>query len=328
MLVAAAVCPCPPLLVPEVASGAAAELEPLRLACAAAVAALAAARPDRLVVVGPVRGDERGWYGEGTTGSFAPFGVDVEVVLGRRRPAPEGRHLPASLAVGAWLLQRYDGGRRDAPYEGGDGRRVEEGRREASSWKGGGGGRYEEVRREAPPYRGGGGRRVEEVRREAPPYKGGGGRRVGGSASPCLGFGVDEESTPAWCLAAGRDLAAGAERVALLVMGDGSASREGLAAAFDADAAAALAAADTKALQGLDEHLAAELTATGRAPWQVLAGAATGAGPTGRLLRHEAPYGVGYIVAEWAPDRPSAAPADGNAAAHVVAEWALDRGAG
>ena len=128
MLVAAAVCPCPPLLVPEVASGAAAELEPLRLACAAAVAALAAARPDRLVVVGPVRGDERGWYGEGTTGSFAPFGVDVEVVLGRRRPAPEGRHLPASLAVGAWLLQRYDGGRRDAPYEGGDGRRVEEGR--------------------------------------------------------------------------------------------------------------------------------------------------------------------------------------------------------
>lgn len=292
MLVAAAVCPCPPLLVPEVASGAAAELEPLRLACAAAVAALAAARPDRLVVVGPVRGDERGWYGEGTTGSFAPFGVDVEVVLGRRRPAPEGRHLPASLAVGAWLLQRYDGGRRDAPYEGG------------------------------------GGRRVEEVRREAPPYKGGGGRRVGGSASPCLGFGVDEESTPAWCLAAGRDLAAGAERVALLVMGDGSASREGLAAAFDADAAAALAAADTKALQGLDEHLAAELTATGRAPWQVLAGAATGAGLTGRLLRHEAPYGVGYIVAEWAPDRPSAAPADGNAAAHVVAEWALDRGAG
>ncbi|NUS24745.1 MAG: hypothetical protein HOV92_11070, partial [Streptomyces sp.] len=53
MLVAAAVCPCPPLLVPEVAAGAAPELDPARAACTDALGVLAAARPDRLVVIGP-----------------------------------------------------------------------------------------------------------------------------------------------------------------------------------------------------------------------------------------------------------------------------------
>ncbi len=53
MLVAAAVCPCPPLLVPEVAAGAAPELDPARAACLDAVGVLAASRPDLLVVVGP-----------------------------------------------------------------------------------------------------------------------------------------------------------------------------------------------------------------------------------------------------------------------------------
>ncbi|MFD8069425.1 hypothetical protein ACFV3J_25735, partial [Streptomyces parvulus] len=53
MLVAAAVCPCPPLLVPEVAAGAAPELDAARAACADALGVLAAARADRLVVVGP-----------------------------------------------------------------------------------------------------------------------------------------------------------------------------------------------------------------------------------------------------------------------------------
>ncbi|OSC55333.1 hypothetical protein B5180_40185, partial [Streptomyces sp. BF-3] len=49
MLVAAAVCPCPPLLVPEVAAGAAPELDAARDACLDAVGVLAAARPDLLV---------------------------------------------------------------------------------------------------------------------------------------------------------------------------------------------------------------------------------------------------------------------------------------
>src|SRR5690606_23884604 len=56
MLVAAAVCPCPPLLVPEVAAGAAAELDTARAACRDALGVLAAARPDLLVVVGPADG--------------------------------------------------------------------------------------------------------------------------------------------------------------------------------------------------------------------------------------------------------------------------------
>lgn len=53
------------------------------------------------------------------------------------------------------------------------------------------------------------------------------------------------------------------------------------------------------ALAALDAELAAELLAAGRAPWQVLAGAAEGAGLDGRLLYEDAPYGVGYFVAAW-----------------------------
>ena len=104
MLVAAAVCPCPPLLVPEVAAGAAGELDDLRAACADALAVLAAARPDRLVVIGPAGEDGQGRHPEGTPGSFRAFGVDRGVRLG---PASAGsdRRLPASLAVGAWLLE-------------------------------------------------------------------------------------------------------------------------------------------------------------------------------------------------------------------------------
>ncbi|MDV9200357.1 hypothetical protein R6M67_34780, partial [Streptomyces sp. Wh19] len=58
-------------------------------------------------------------------------------------------------------------------------------------------------------------------------------------------------------------------------------------------------AADPDALIALDEALAYELKAAGRAPWQVLAGAAQGAGLAGRLLYEDAPYGVGYLVAAW-----------------------------
>ncbi|MFJ8669587.1 class III extradiol dioxygenase subunit B-like domain-containing protein [Streptomyces sp. NPDC093600] len=241
MLVAAAVCPCPPLLVPEVAAGAAPELHAARVACADALGLLAASRPDRLYVVGPAAEGALGTYPEGSTGSFAGFGVDLAVRLGTDGPTGRdtragARPLPASLAVAAWLLERAD--RSGAPVEGlGVGERVERGR----------------------------------------------------------------------CVATGRELAASAERVALLVMGDGSACRsvkapgylDERAAPFDAVAARALGSADTEALLGLDENLAYELKAAGRAPWQVLAGAAEGAGLEGRLLYEDAPYGVGYFVAAW-----------------------------
>ncbi|MCF3961158.1 hypothetical protein L1885_05625, partial [Streptomyces fuscigenes] len=75
MLVAAAVCPCPPLLVPEVAAGAAAELDAARTAASDALSVLAAARADRLVVVGPAGASAPGSYPAGTPGSFRGFGV-------------------------------------------------------------------------------------------------------------------------------------------------------------------------------------------------------------------------------------------------------------
>ncbi|MFJ8106651.1 class III extradiol dioxygenase subunit B-like domain-containing protein [Streptomyces sp. NPDC096132] len=117
MLVAAAVCPCPPLLVPEVAAGAAPELDVARAACSDALAVLAAARPDRLVVVGPADEAGRGPHPEGARGSFRGFGVDVAVRLGRAGvEPPSAGELPTSLAVAAWLLERT--GWSAAPVEG------------------------------------------------------------------------------------------------------------------------------------------------------------------------------------------------------------------
>jgi len=235
MLVAAAVCPCPPLLVPEVAAGAAPELATAREACADALGVLAAARPELLVVVGPAEQSGRGPHPAGTRGSFRGFGVDRDVRLGQG-PGSAERELPPSLTVAAWLLERTD-------------------------WAG----------------------------------------------APVEGLGVGEPLAPERCVQVGREIGAQAERVALLVMGDASACRtlkapgylDERAAPFDAEVARALAAADVRALENLDADLAQELKASGRAPWQVLAGAAENTTLTGTLLYDEAPYGVGYLVATW-----------------------------
>ncbi len=101
MLVAAAVCPHPPLLVPAVASGAATETADLRSCCQDAVRRLARAasgteeEPPRIVVLGaaPTGGE---WNG-GAGGGLRAFGCDVsfggsEIVL------------PLSLTIGAYLL--------------------------------------------------------------------------------------------------------------------------------------------------------------------------------------------------------------------------------
>ncbi|MEV7402559.1 class III extradiol dioxygenase subunit B-like domain-containing protein [Streptomyces sp. NPDC091267] len=236
MLVAAAVCPCPPLLVPDVAAGAAPELDAARTACTDALGVLATARPDLLIVIGPAGLAGRGLHLEGATGTFEEFGVGLEVRLGRDLGAVADRPLPPSLAVGAWLLAR-------------------------TGWAG----------------------------------------------APVEALGVGEPLETGRCTDAGRALAARADRVALLVMGDGSACRtlkapgylDERAADFDVAASRALGAADTAGLIALDEALAYELKAAGRAPWQVLAGAAEGAGLDGRLLYDDAPYGVGYMVAAW-----------------------------
>ncbi|WP_446041432.1 class III extradiol dioxygenase subunit B-like domain-containing protein [Streptomyces sp. SID1121] len=272
MLVAAAVCPCPPLLVPAVAAGARSELRGTRAACADALGVLAAARPDRLIVVGPAGEAARGAYPGGATGSFAGFGVDVRVRLGEsavhesavhesavhESAAHEGdvqetddsgapgapvapgtappRALPASLAVAAWLLEQ-------------------------ARW----------------------------------------------TAAPVTGLGVGEPLATERCVQAGKEIAGEPGRTALLVMGDASACRtlkapgylDERAAPFDEEVARALGSADVAALKALDAELAYDLRAAGRAPWQILAGAAEGAGLDGALLHDSAPYGVGYLVAVW-----------------------------
>ena len=115
------------------------------------------------------------------------------------------------------------------------------------------------------------------------------------------------DARPEVCGALGVDL--GAEDVGLLVVGDGAATHtekapghlDERAGPFDAAVAAALAGADPAALAALDPELAAQLWASGRAPWQVLAGAAEGRSWRGELRYSEAPFGVGYHVAIWVP---------------------------
>ncbi|HJD81648.1 class III extradiol dioxygenase subunit B-like domain-containing protein [Kitasatospora aureofaciens] len=231
MLVAAAVCPCPPLLVPEVAAGAAPELDALRAACDEALAALVAAEPQLVVAVGA--GPEAEVWTEGGAGSFHRYGVPLIAKLPGGRV--EGPELSPSLTVGAWLLERA------------------------------------------------------------------------GVTLPTHACAVPADAPADRMLGLGQGLAGLADRVALLVLGDGSACRslkapgylDERAEGFDTSLAAALGSADLPALAAVDPALAAELKAEGRAPWQVLAGAAEGAGLTARLGYQDAPYGVGYFVASW-----------------------------
>jgi hypothetical protein len=141
---------------------------------------------------------------------------------------------------------------------------------------------------------------------------------------------VAADAGPADCAELGRRITVD-RRVALLVIGDGAA-RHGVdprAEPFDAAVLEALVDVDTARLLALDPELAARLLATGRAPWQVLAGAAAGpagvagvaggparaAGGTARVaaggtagraftrrghVRYAAkPYSIGYFVASW-----------------------------
>ncbi|MBI3688346.1 MAG: hypothetical protein HY241_13630 [Actinobacteria bacterium] len=96
-------------------------------------------------------------------------------------------------------------------------------------------------------------------------------------------------------------------RGGLLVMGDGSARRgphppgwpDPRAEPHDAAVAAALAAGDPARLAGLDPALGAELMAAGVPAWRAAGRLLAGARVRAELLHHEAPYGVGYLVAGW-----------------------------
>ncbi|MFB6394653.1 class III extradiol dioxygenase subunit B-like domain-containing protein [Polymorphospora lycopeni] len=254
-LVAAAVCPHPPVIVPDIAGRAASELDDLRTECDAAVARLVDSGARTIVVVGA--DDEQKTYVSPFIGSFAPWGAPMTVTVGAAAAvgaatltngvaAPADRPLPLSLLVGTWLLDRA-------------------------------------------------------------------GRPSTGVAPAIAMETVAAGQAPADCAALGARLAAdaGDEPWALLVMGDASACRgqkspgydDPRARAYDEAVAAALAGADVDALLHLDPALSAELLVAGRAPWQVLAGAVatTGRPWRGRLSYHDAPYGVTYLVATWAP---------------------------
>lgn len=252
MLVAAAVCPQTPLLVPTVAGGAAEELTDVRKASVGAVTQLWHGNPDRVVVIASSAGS--GAREGRLEGTFRRFGVDLTV--GGAADSKDKTVEPCcGLLVGQWLL--------DAALLPADTARE--------------------------------------------------------------GWEIGEDTTPEECARLGRELAGQSERVAFLVMADGSARRtlkapgylDDRAEPFDDEIARALAAADTKSLAAIDPKAASDLMAAGRAPWQVLAGAAEacgfGAGERpwhGELLSYGAPYGVGYFTALWTIGDPTAALAD------------------
>ncbi|WP_131747877.1 class III extradiol dioxygenase subunit B-like domain-containing protein [Frankia sp. Cppng1_Ct_nod] len=250
-LVAAAVCPHPPLLVPEVARG---EPVAVREPAAEVTRRLVAYDPDLVVVVGDA--PRTGAFAAGESGTLAGFGVPLSVTLGRatdpsvHAPTPRRPTLPLSLTVGAWLLEQ-------------------------TSW-----------------------------------------------AGKVTGFGVSATTAALAASEIGAELARCADRVGLLVMGDGSARRTvGAPGGFDARAqahddtvVAALSGGDVAALGQLDPGHSRELMAAGRASWQVLAGASRPSSTQDDLhirsdthmqsLRShveyvDAPYGVGYVVAFW-----------------------------
>jgi len=130
-----AFCPQPPLLVPEVASGAAAELDALRGACRAAISTVCAGRQPVLIGSGP----RSQVHSPLARGSLAGFGVPGELHLGAPTnggppanedggtPSSEGvaaggvagggggkLELPPALTVGAWLVRDALGSRSGA----------------------------------------------------------------------------------------------------------------------------------------------------------------------------------------------------------------------
>jgi aromatic ring-opening dioxygenase LigB subunit len=98
VIVRVAVVPHPPLLVPELAAGAAAETAALREACLAAASALAqqCAKWVAVAAVDPAAGT-------GAAGSFAGYGVDINVALRPNVTPADRSELPLPLLTAAWL---------------------------------------------------------------------------------------------------------------------------------------------------------------------------------------------------------------------------------
>ncbi|MGH3662478.1 MAG: class III extradiol dioxygenase subunit B-like domain-containing protein [Micromonosporaceae bacterium] len=243
------------MLLPEIAQGAAGELDQLRNACFEAVRRVHATRPEVVVIVGA--GAPR-LFPPSSHGDFRAYGVPgVRVGLGKVDDSvPDD--LPLPMLLGGWLLSRpeADEGPGDTPLR--------------------------------------------------------------------IGHTVDPGAAQAECAALGRSLADSEAPTGLLVMGDGSARRGERAPGyfhpdaeeFDTAVSAALGSADVASLVGVAPELADDLMVSGRAPWQVLAGAAERSGSwTSELLYAGAPYGVGYFVASWVAAAPGGGAKPGAGAA-------------
>ena len=103
-------------------------------------------------------------------------------------------------------------------------------------------------------------------------------------------------------------LADPAGRTAVLAVGGGSARRtvkapgylDPAAEPFDDAVAAALAAGDAAALAALDPDAGERLLADGVPAWRAVGRALAGRPVRATLRHHAAPFGVGYLVADWA----------------------------
>jgi hypothetical protein len=136
------------------------------------------------------------------------------------------------------------------------------------------------------------------------------GRRLlaeAGSIPPGSDVVLPWDAAPPTAADLGRALRDGPDRTALLVMGDLSACRaadggpavhDDRAEPFDTAIESALSAGDPDALAALDVTLAEELLVAGRAALQVLSGLAVPV--SSEVTWAGAPYGLGYVVAQWA----------------------------
>ncbi|RBY76169.1 hypothetical protein DQ239_14305 [Blastococcus sp. TF02-09] len=222
--VTVAFCPAPPLLVPTVEGRPEKATAALRRACADAVAAMLAFRPEVVVVAGT--GAPAGVrFGDGDAGDLRGYGVDLELPFaGRVRPG--GRRLPLAHLLGAWLLD-------EAGYAG---------------------------------------------------------TRVGVGPEDLPGF---VRSLPG--------------AVGVLAMGEGSARRsvkapgylDPAAEPFDDAVADALGRGDAAALATLDDAEGQRLLAEGVPVWRAVGAALSDRSVVGRLHAATAPFGVGYLVADW-----------------------------
>lgn len=231
VLIAAAVCPHPPLLVPAIGAGNR-EVESVRAACVAAMESVRAADPEVLVVVGT--GPTTQTHDGSAVADFTPWGAELQVRL-PGASGPPGQKLPLAVGVGVWLLHQ-------------------------AMWDAG-----------------------------------------------ALAAAVATDATADGCRVLGEELAERADRVAMLVMSDGSARRSGTgprafdarSVDYDASVVDALSRGEGSGLLALDAALSSAVDAEGLNPLRVLGGAATEAVFDTQVLYDAAPLGVGYYVAVW-----------------------------